>query len=81
MTTAAEKVTTDKVATEIDKNLPEKRKALGRGLESLLPSGPRVVMGSGPAATATAGPATPVASTHSTVIRLGYIAIDSVELP
>src|SRR5256886_6056863 len=40
MTTAAEK------AVEADKNTaPDKRKALGRGLESLLPGGPRVVAG------------------------------------
>ena len=40
MTTAAEK------AVETDKtSAPDKRKALGRGLESLLPGGPRVVAG------------------------------------
>src|SRR5271156_208110 len=38
MTTTAEKVVSD-----VEKTVPEKRKALGRGLESLLPSGPRVV--------------------------------------
>jgi ParB family chromosome partitioning protein len=38
MTTTAEKV-----ASEAEKAAPEKRKALGRGLESLLPGGPRVV--------------------------------------
>jgi ParB family chromosome partitioning protein len=37
--TTAEKA----VLTETEKAVPEKRKALGRGLESLLPSGPRVV--------------------------------------
>ena len=44
MTTMAEKVTvaeTDK--TSLEKHVPEKRKALGRGLESLLPGGPRAV--------------------------------------
>ena len=44
MTTIAEKVTvaeTDK--TSLEKHVPEKRKALGRGLESLLPGGPRAV--------------------------------------
>ena len=41
MTSAAEK------AVETDKaTAPDKRKALGRGLESLLPGGPRVVAGS-----------------------------------
>ena len=52
-TTAAE---TEK--TSLEKHVPEKRKALGRGLESLLPGGPRVVgsptmgsaSGSGPVA-------------------------------
>jgi ParB family chromosome partitioning protein len=38
MTTTAEKVVTD-----VEKVAPEKRKALGRGLESLLPGGPRAV--------------------------------------
>jgi len=37
MTTTAEKI-----VAEVDKAAPEKRKALGRGLESLLPGGPRV---------------------------------------
>ena len=41
MTTTAEKV-----VAEVDKAVPEKRKALGRGLESLLPGGPRVVSSS-----------------------------------
>ncbi len=44
MTTMAEKATaaeTEKASLE--KHVPEKRKALGRGLESLLPGGPRVV--------------------------------------
>ena len=49
MTTTAEKV-----ASEVEKAAPEKRKALGRGLESLLPGGPRVV--------APAGAPAPVAS-------------------
>lgn len=49
--------TVEKVVTEGEKATPEKRKALGRGLESLLPSGPRVVAPaaiSSPSATATA---------------------------
>ncbi|MGH9537804.1 MAG: ParB/RepB/Spo0J family partition protein [Terriglobales bacterium] len=58
MTTAAEKA-----VTEVDKAGPEKRKALGRGLESLLPSGPRAVMG-GVAASGTVAEAT----AHSTVL-------------
>jgi ParB family transcriptional regulator, chromosome partitioning protein len=35
--------TAEKVVTDVEKAVPEKRKALGRGLESLLPGGPRVV--------------------------------------
>ena len=50
MTTTAEKV-----VTEVEKAAPEKRKALGRGLESLLPSGPRVVASAAASAPATAG--------------------------
>jgi len=62
MTTTAEKVTpaeaapvAEKPSTENRMPLPDKRKALGRGLESLLPGGPRVVPGAAavPAATAT----------------------------
>ncbi len=51
MTTTAEKVVVD-----AEKVVPEKRKALGRGLESLLPGGPRVVSSS-----AAGGPAAPIA--------------------
>jgi ParB family chromosome partitioning protein len=54
MTTTAEKLT-----TEAEKTVPEKRKALGRGLESLLPSRPRVVPSAGGAA------APPDAASHS----------------
>jgi ParB family transcriptional regulator, chromosome partitioning protein len=50
MTSAAEKaVETDKATT------PDKRKALGRGLESLLPGGPRVVAGAAAPAIAASG--------------------------
>jgi ParB family chromosome partitioning protein len=56
MTITAEKATlTETEKTSLEKHVPEKRKALGRGLESLLPGGPRVVgpptsgAGSGPA--------------------------------
>jgi ParB family transcriptional regulator, chromosome partitioning protein len=59
MTSTAEKLTT----TEADKTAPEKRKALGRGLESLLPSGPRAVV-----SPAVGQPAGPDASAHSTVL-------------
>ncbi len=59
MTTAAEKA-----VTEVDKAVPEKRRALGRGLDSLLPSGPRPVVP--PAAGPTA--AGEGASVHSTVL-------------
>jgi ParB family chromosome partitioning protein len=57
MTTTAEKL-----ATEVEKVVPEKRKALGRGLDSLLPSGPRVVPVTGVA------PATQEVSPHSGVL-------------
>jgi ParB family chromosome partitioning protein len=62
MTTTAEKL-----ATEVEKAVPEKRRALGRGLESLLPSGPRAVVGPG------AGPAAvPDAAAHSAVLPEVY---------
>src|ERR1700693_1538600 len=63
MTTTAEKV-----ATEGEKAVPEKRKALGRGLESLLPGGPRAVPGTGMSSPAGAGAATADANAHSTVL-------------
>ena len=44
MTTATEKVVPAGTEKTTDKTVPEKRRALGRGLESLLP-GPRVVTG------------------------------------
>jgi ParB family transcriptional regulator, chromosome partitioning protein len=54
MTTAAEK------AVEADKtSAPDKRKALGRGLESLLPGGPRVVAGTA---------AAPVAASANSIV-------------
>lgn len=53
MTTTAEKV-----ATETEKAVPEKRKALGRGLESLLPGGPRVVTPAAASSTSVVGTAT-----------------------
>ena len=49
MTTTAEK-------TAVEEKSGEKRKALGRGLESLLPSGPRVVSSNPVARPATSGP-------------------------
>ena len=55
MTTSAEKVADEKVAADKPAAaVPDKRKALGRGLESLLPSGPRPVPGA--VAPAVAGP-------------------------
>jgi ParB family transcriptional regulator, chromosome partitioning protein len=53
---AAVNVTGDAVATP--EKAVEKRRALGRGLESLLPSGPRVVGGTAMASAAVATPAT-----------------------
>jgi ParB family chromosome partitioning protein len=59
MTTTAEKAAAaavDKtVVVEAEKHAPEKRRALGRGLESLLPSGPRVVAGAGISSPGNAG--------------------------
>ncbi len=45
MTTAAEKPATPADSNAADKAPADKRKALGRGLDSLLPAGPRVVTG------------------------------------
>jgi ParB family chromosome partitioning protein len=59
MTTAAEKT-----VTEVEKAVPDKRKALGRGLESLLPSGPRVVTGN----PTVPGSATADSKSHSAVL-------------
>ncbi len=56
MTTMAEKATVAETEkTSLEKHVPEKRKALGRGLESLLPGGPRVV--GSPTIGSAAGPA------------------------
>ena len=60
MTTTAENVVaTDKTTA------PEKRKALGRGLDSLLPAGPRMVAGT---AVSSAAPVQPTGTAHSTVL-------------
>jgi ParB family transcriptional regulator, chromosome partitioning protein len=56
MTTTAEKV-----VTEVEKAPPEKRKALGRGLESLLPGGPRAVAPATGSSLGTPGTAAPIA--------------------
>ena len=77
MTTTAEKV-----VTEAEKAAPEKRKALGRGLESLLPGGPRVVapvpVSSAGAAAAVAGgaPASQVAGPSDAVVQISIELID-----
>jgi ParB family chromosome partitioning protein len=77
MTTTAEKV-----VTEAEKAAPEKRKALGRGLESLLPGGPRVVapvpVSSVGAAAAVAGgaPASHVAGPSDAVVQISIELID-----
>jgi ParB family transcriptional regulator, chromosome partitioning protein len=77
MTTTAEKV-----VTEAEKAAPEKRKALGRGLESLLPGGPRVVapvpVSSVRAAAAVAGgaPAPQVAGPSDAVVQISIELID-----
>jgi len=81
MTTTAEKV-----VPEAEKAAPEKRKALGRGLESLLPGGPRVVAPAvvsspGTAATAVAGgaPAPHVPSLSETRDAVVQIALEQIE--
>ncbi len=77
MTTTAEKV-----VTEAEKAAPEKRKALGRGLESLLPGGPRVVapvpVSSVGAAAAVAGraPGSQVAGPSDAVVQISIELID-----
>jgi len=77
MTTTAEKV-----VTEAEKAAPEKRKALGRGLESLLPGGPRVVapvsVSSVGAAAAVAGgaPAAHLAVPSDAVVQISIELID-----
>jgi ParB family chromosome partitioning protein len=77
MTTTAEKV-----VTEAEKAAPEKRKALGRGLESLLPGGPRVVapvsVSSVGAAAAVAGgaPAAHLAGPSDAVVQISIALID-----
>jgi ParB family chromosome partitioning protein len=52
MTTTAEKV-----VSEAEKIAPDKRRALGRGLDSLLPGGPRVVVPATPSPAGAAAPA------------------------
>jgi len=77
MTTTAEKV-----VTEAEKAAPENRKALGRGLESLLPGGPRVVapvsVSSVGAAAAVAGgaPAAHLAGPSDAVVQISIELID-----
>jgi ParB family chromosome partitioning protein len=77
MTTTAEKV-----VTGAEKAAPEKRKALGRGLESLLPGGPRVVaqvpVSSVGAAAAVAGgaPAAQAAGPSDAVVQISIELID-----
>jgi len=61
MTTAAEKS-----APVIETSSPEKRRALGRGLDSLLPAGPRVVAGTAVGAASNA--ATTAAFGHSATL-------------
>jgi ParB family chromosome partitioning protein len=68
MTTTAEKV-----VTEVEKTVPEKRRALGRGLESLLPSGPRAVAPAGGPSVAAEG-----VSLHSTVLTEVYAQAQTV---
>lgn len=72
--------TAEKVVTEAEKAAPDKRRALGRGLESLLPGGPRVVgpavvsspnaAGAPPAAVAGGAPAPQVPEPRDAVVQL-----------
>ena len=55
------------MTTAIEKNPQDKRRALGRGLDSLLPSGPRVVTGTA-AAAATPAPRTEPAAPQPVVV-------------
>jgi ParB family chromosome partitioning protein len=78
--------TAEKVVPEAEKAAPEKRKALGRGLESLLPGGPRVVAPAalsspGAVATAVAGgaPAPHVPSLSETRDAVVQIALEQIE--
>jgi ParB family chromosome partitioning protein len=78
MTTAA-----DKIVPETEKSAPEKRKALGRGLESLLPAGPRAVTpaavssaGTVPAPLVSAAPPPPVPGPSDGVIQLNIGLIE-----
>jgi ParB family chromosome partitioning protein len=58
---------------------PEKRRALGRGLESLLPGGPRIVGGATtPASSAPQGPGMPSVSARSLTVPPSYIASPQV---
>jgi ParB family chromosome partitioning protein len=71
MTTSAEKIVTQEEKAG-DKGM-EKRRALGRGLDSLLPGGPRIVTGSAaPAAPSPAAPETPPAGNH----LAGVVSLD-----
>ena len=74
------------MTTTAEKAAPEKRKALGRGLESLLPGGPRAVAPAavsspGAAATAVAGgaPAPHVPSLSETRDAVVQIALEQIE--
>src|SRR5215475_3958608 len=73
MTSTAEKIvppTEEKAAA--DKSA-EKRKALGRGLDSLLPTGPRIVASAPPAPAAE-----PVAAPRPQVEGLAFIELDKI---
>ena len=70
MTSTAEKIIPAAEAGT-DKSV-EKRKALGRGLDSLLPGGPRIVAGAAPAATEIAAPP------HPPHEGLAFIELDKI---
>jgi ParB family transcriptional regulator, chromosome partitioning protein len=64
--------------TEAEKAAPEKRKALGRGLESLLPGGPRVV-GPSTAVSSTAAAAPQMATPSESRDAVIQIALEQIE--
>lgn len=70
MTTVAEKTAAVPASTEKSgTTIPDKRRALGRGLDSLLPSGPRVITGSAPPPSATAPVSTTIPEMHAQAAR------------
>jgi len=70
MTTTAEKIMSPE-----EKPAADKRRALGRGLDSLLPGGPRIVTGAATAPAAPSVPSVTQAATHATPSE-GVVLLD-----